>query len=234
MATLISLLPFDREAAFQVVELACGEGLLAAAILSFYPNVTYVGLDKSCSMLEETNGRLQPFANRFRLDEFELASGTWLPYLEGAGAALSSLCVHHLTREQKQRLFHKVYEQLQPGGALLLGDLIEPKFALARDFFAATLDLSVAEASRRLTGTDGLLRAFEEAQWNYYRYPHPIDHPSPLFEQLTWLKQAGFDPVDCFFMMAGHAVYGGYKGAPASDIPARFSEALATVRGLLP
>ena len=29
--------------------------------------------------------------------------------------------------------------------------------------------------------------------------------------QLRWLEEAGFSSVDCFWMRAGHAVYGGYR-----------------------
>ena len=41
--------------------------------------------------------------------------------------------------------------------------------------------------------------------------PDPADHPSALFHHLVWLKHAGFAVVDCFWMHAGHAVYGGFK-----------------------
>ena len=48
-----------------------------------------------------------------------------------------------------------------------------------------------------------------------YRYPDPsdtIDKPSTLFEQLTWLAQAGFAEVDVYWVQAGHALFGGRKG----------------------
>jgi hypothetical protein len=48
-------------------------------------------------------------------------------------------------------------------------------------------------------------------KWNYYTHPHPIDKPSSLFDQLQWLSVAGFNIVDCFWMQAGHAVFGGFK-----------------------
>jgi hypothetical protein len=34
--------------------------------------------------------------------------------------------------------------------------------------------------------------------------------PDRVFEQLRWLEEAGFRAMDCFWMRAGHAVYGGY------------------------
>lgn len=53
--------------------------------------------------------------------------------------------------------------------------------------------------------------AFEQEHWNTYTYPDPVDIPSPLPDQLQWLREAGFVGVDAFWVRAGHAVFGGYK-----------------------
>ena len=79
-----------------------------------------------------------------------------------------------------------------------------------------------------LGGSQRGFEQFIETHWNLYRYPDPVDKPSPLFDQLQWLREAGFATVDCFWLRAGHAVYGGYRspsrtGAP----PLPFSDALA-------
>jgi hypothetical protein len=54
---------------------------------------------------------------------------------------------------------------------------------------------------------------------DYYRHPDPLDRPSGLFEQLRWLAEAGFTGVDCFWMSAGHAVYGGYTSGEVAKRP---------------
>ena len=43
--------------------------------------------------------------------------------------------------------------------------------------------------------------------------------PQTLLHHLIWLKHAGFGGVDCFWMAAGHAVFGGFKQAAASAPP---------------
>ncbi len=70
--------------------------------------------------------------------------------------------------------------------------------------------LAAEQASARTDGAE-LRRLFDAERWNYYRYPDPADRPSPLFDQLLWLREVGFSAVDCFWMNAGHAIYGGYK-----------------------
>ena len=56
---------------------------------------------------------------------------------------------------------------------------------------------SVSERSIARSGSDELRRRFDAEHWNYYRYSDPIDRPSGLFEQLLWLREAGF--IDILF-----------------------------------
>jgi len=67
-----------------------------------------------------------------------------------------------------------------------------------------------------------------------YRFPDPADSPSPLFDQLVWPRDAGYEGTDCFWMRAGHAIYGGFKGAPATRRDRRlgFAEALAAAQAV--
>lgn len=212
IAALVGLTPFAATDEFAIVELACGEGLLGEALLAAYPRARYLGLDGSDSMRRETATRLARFGERASVAEFDLALPEWLPRANGAGLVVSSLCVHHLDGAGKRALFAAMFERLAPGGALLLADLVEPARPEARAWFADSWDRSVTEQSVTRIGNDALRDRFEAAHWNYYRYPDPLDRPSRLFDQLLWLREAGFTGVDCFWMCAGHAVYGGYKG----------------------
>ena len=211
IAALLALTPFTAEGAFKIVELACGEGLLGEALLDAYPRARYLGLDGSDSMRREAAARLARFGARAAAGDFDLAAPDWLPEAEGAGLVVSSLCVHHLDGIGKRALFAAMFARLAAGGALLLADLVEPARPEAHAWFADSWDRSVGEQSLARGGSDALRRRFEAERWNYYRYPDPIDRPSGLFEQLSWLRDAGFSGVDCFWMCAGHAVYGGYK-----------------------
>ena len=212
IAALVALAPFAAGDDFAIVELACGEGLLAAALLQAYSRARYFGLDGSESMRRETAARLAPFGARATIGDFDLAAADWLPRAEGAGLVVSSLCVHHLDGVGKHALFTAMFERLAPGGALLLADIIEPSRSEARAWFADSWDSTVGDQSIARSGTVELRRRFDAEHWNYYRYPDPIDRPSGLFDQLVWLHEAGFTGVDCFWMCAGHAIYGGYKG----------------------
>jgi tRNA (cmo5U34)-methyltransferase len=220
MATLLSLLPFGREEAFRVVELASGEGMLSQAILEAFPAATVTALDGEESMRQATAARLQSYGERAQVAAFDIMSDGWYGMLSGADVVVSSLCVHHLYGDGKRGLFAAVRERLSARGCLLIADLVLPQREEARTLFAATWDRSARERSRAQTGDSTLFDLFEREHWNYYRYPDPFDQPSPLFNQLRWLDEAGFAAVDCFWMQAGHAIYGGYReqaGAAAGD-----------------
>lgn len=211
LGTIVALVPFVSDAEFSIVELACGEGLLGEALLRAFPKAGYLELDGSDSMRRETAARLACFGRRAQIEPFDLFANDWYEQATGAGLIVCSLCIHHLDGPGKRSLSAAMFDRLAPGGALLLADLVEPRRAEARALFADAWDrLAAEQAAGRPNGSD-LRRLFAAERWNYYRYPDLADRPSPLFDQLLWLREAGFSKVDCFWMAAGHAVYGGYK-----------------------
>ncbi len=234
MATLLTLLPFSPDDSFRVVEVGCGEGFLSYALLDCFPRAEALALDGSAEMRAVTAERLKNFGSRASIEPFDLHTDDWLPHLHGADCVISSLVIHHLDGADKQRLFAAIHEQLSPRGVLLLADLIQPQRPEALELFAATWDRSAKAQAKAKTGSIWAFEQFVEVGWNYYRFPDPFDKPSPLFEQLTWLKAAGFAVVDCFWLQAGHAIYGGYKaGSPSPTPGVSFTVALRSAKRVL-
>ncbi len=234
IATILSLLPFQRDDTFQAVELGCGEGALSFAILDCFPKASVLAFDGSESMREQAGLCLRRFENRIRLAPFDLASPDWLGHLASTDCVVSSLCLHHLNGDEKQRLFTEVAQRISKRGALMIADLVEPQRPEARASFGGSWDRITQALSVEKTGSTQLFEKFTQEQWNYFHTPDPYDKPSPLFDQLTWLKQAGFAVADCFWLQAGHAIYGGYK-TPGNDAPVgvAFSAALASAQAAL-
>ena len=199
----------------QIVELCCGEGLLAELMLDEFPDSAYWGLDGSKLMLERAEQKLARFTDRVRLSSFDLADRSWRKVNQLVQAVVSSLSIHHLDGEAKQLLFKDVYAMLVSGGAFVVADMIEPVTTWGRKVAADAWDEVVREQSLQLNGNMKGLDFFEREGWNTYRYldPDDIDHPSPLFDQLKWLEQAGFMHIDVHFMQAGHALFSGWKAA---------------------
>lgn len=214
-AAVCELIPSEAEEAFTAVDLGVGEGWLSAAILRRHPRARVLGLDGSPAMRRSAEGALAPYGDRFRVADFRLEDPDWLADLpHPVRAFVSSLAIHHLDAGGKQRLFSDLYQQLEPGGALLVADLVEPVSDIQRRHYAGAWDRVVRRQSDEMMQGPAGHQQFVAAQWNLYDHPDPdVDKPSPLPDQLDWLARAGFTAVDAFWLVAGHAVYGGYKEA---------------------
>ena len=209
---IASLLPsLDRP--YTVMELCCGEGLLAEALLERSPTCTVRGLDGSPEMLQRAQTRLVRFGERFLGELFDLTDDAWRVINKPVQAVVTSLALHHLDGPRKSALFNDVHRMLAPEGAFIVADIVEPTHSVGWELAAREWDEAVQERCRKLDGNNHAYEYFDREHWNIYRYfdPQDIDKPSPLFSQLKWLEQAGFVAVDVFWMRAGHAIFGGWR-----------------------
>lgn len=216
ISTLLQLIPAQADEKCIIVELGAGEGALAEAVLEHFSRCHYIALDGSEAMRTRMQHRLARFGARLEIRPFELEQTAWRAELpEQVRCVLSSLCVHHLDANNKRQLFCDAFKHLEPRGALLLADLVLPANRHIADFFADQYDKIVREQSLELRGDLSGFEDFQQQTWNYFRYdygkPDLYDQPSPLGDQLRWLQEVLFSVVDCYWMRAGHAIYGGYK-----------------------
>lgn len=106
----VAAIPFPPD---RVLELGMGTGETTRRLLEAFPDSWVVGLDSSPQMV---------FRAREAYDDVQLArmedplpDGPW-------DLVVSVLSVHHLTDEQKQRLFRRVREHSR---ALVIGDVVK-------------------------------------------------------------------------------------------------------------
>jgi len=212
MDMLASLIPADATEQAQLIELGCGGGELAYLMLKRLKSAHYLGLDGSPVMLDAARERTRPFVERVIFEQFDLGMNAWSQILpKHVRCFVSSLVVHHLNDAGKRRLYQDLYDALEPGGALLLIDIVMPHHPIAQNTVGAQWDAIVREQSKSMTGSEKTFEEFKQDGWNCYSHPCPMDMPSSLLDQLNWLTEIGFSNVDCFWQRAGHAVFGGYK-----------------------
>lgn len=156
-------------------DLGTGAGRLLALVRMRHPRAHAIGLDSSEPMLELATARFGGDA-AVDLHRHDLAEPLRAAPALHAGAALdavvSALAIHHLEHARKRTLFAEVHELLRPGGVFLNLDLCtSPTPALHERF-------------RRAIG-----RSEDD----------PADRLAAMGEQLSWLRIAGFEQVDCRF-----------------------------------
>jgi tRNA (cmo5U34)-methyltransferase len=221
-ARIVAAVPFSPGETFRIIEIGCGAGELASALLGRFPQATIVAFDGSDEMRERAAAKLAPFGSRVQIRGFKLDSLDWWDHIFGAGLVVSSLCLHHLNDAKKRYLYRAAADRLSDRGAMVIADLVDPTHESARQAAADEWDAAAREEAERL-GHPELFRRFLEAHWNHFKFPDSADRPSPILHHLVWLRHAGFAAVDCLWMYAGHAVFAGFKQSLASGSPAPLS-----------
>ena len=215
MAALLTAVPFGAGEPLKILELGSGEGLLAEALLTRFSQATLTALDGSESMRHAATTRLGGFGDRVRVDRFDVTALDWWDRMFGVDVLVSSLCLHHLNDARKRYLYKAAADRLSPRGVLLMADLVDPQHPALRRLAADRWDTAAKEQADA-AGMPELFVRFVDERWNHFRFPDASDQPAALLHHFMWLRHAGFAAVDCIWMDAGHAVFGGFKHAEAS------------------
>lgn len=210
---LLSLVPATASE-FTIVDVCCGDGAISEALLERFSSARVIGFDGSETMREKGRARLARFGDRMDIREFDLPNLRWVDTLpQQVRCVVSSIAVHHLDEDGKRALFHAVAARIEPGGALLIADIVAPVSDLVQRSHREFWGRAALEQSLDLTGSEELYERAVAEGWGYYDEAEhdPLDKPSLLFDQLKWLEEAGFSAVDCFWLRGGFAVFGGYR-----------------------
>jgi SAM-dependent methyltransferase len=174
----------------RVLDLGTGDGRLLALLLADRPGIIGVGLDFSEPMLEAAQERFVG-DERVELVKHDLAEPLPGGALGPFDAIVSSFAIHHLEHERKRALYGEIFDLLEPGGVFAnLEHVASPTHRLHLAFLAAIGTKSGEEdASNRLLDVE---------------------------TQLGWLRELGFDDVDCYWKWLEMALLVGVKPAEPS------------------
>jgi tRNA (cmo5U34)-methyltransferase len=196
--TALQLLPANHDAPFHVLDLGAGTGLFASLARPLLPRARFTLCDISENMLVQARKR---FANDAQVD-FLVAD-----YVDGdlpAGAydvILSALSIHHTPHEKLPSVFAKVFRALKAGGIFINAD----------QALGSTPQNEAAYEAQWLAGVRA--KGCTEADIAIAQERKKADKTATMEQQLTWMRDAGFVNVDCWYKNYRFAVYAGERPA---------------------
>lgn len=191
-----------RDEEFRLLDLGAGTGLSSALVAEAFPKARFTLVDASEGMLSRARERFadEPSATeRFEVRVLDFAEEPLPEVPGGYEVVISALAIHHLSGEDKKKLFGKVYEVLADGGVFVNGDqVLGPTPELEKRYGEVWLRQVRENGVAERDLADSLSRMREDRQ-------------STLEEQLAWLRNVGFEQVDCAYKNYRFAVYGGRR-----------------------
>jgi tRNA (cmo5U34)-methyltransferase len=169
----------------RVLDLGTGDGRLLALVRLSYPSVEGVALDFSDPMIERAKKR---FATDSKVSVIKCDFSLPLPaeQLGRFDAVVSSLAIHHLTHPRKKQLYTEIFNLLRPKG-----------------IFCNLEHVSSA--------TENLHSKFVQAIGWTPQMEDPSNKLLDVHIQLQWLREIGFEDVDCNWKWLELALLIGYK-----------------------
>ena len=209
--TKVAQLWFPRPS--RLLDLGCGDGILGRALLDAFPSAQATFADFSEPMLDAARGKLSR-ARRATVVKADFSTTAWLNAVASHtpfDIVVSGFAIHHQPDVRKKSLYAEIYRALSPAGVFLNLEHVAPLSKagerLFDEFFVDHL-----HDFHRIADQGQTRQAIAES---YYKRPEREENIlAPVDVQCQWLRDIGFEDVDCFFKVFALALFGGRKQPP--------------------
>lgn len=190
----------------RVLDLGCGDGIVAASLLASDPTAQMTLVDGSADMLEKAAARFpgRPEVTLVEAPFQRLVSENLVE--EGQyHLVVSSLAIHHLGSDGKRDLYRYIFDRLRPNGFFLHLDVVLGptedqegwSMALWQDWVDRQRDAGITDQD-----FSDIIRRYKANSDN---------RPDTLAFHMDTLVHVGFEQVDCLFKYGAFAVWCGKK-----------------------
>ena len=206
---VVSLIPREADAAIRVLDVGAGYGALSAQVLERFPQAQLVCQDFSEPMFAQARERLAWASDRVSFTHSDLSDPAWVHALAGPfDAVVSGIAIHNVRYPERIRaIYSEIFDVVAPGGCFLNYDLI---------FVSG---LAAAAAYENAQGLEDWIQG-RDGDASYSTAPatsrsgHEREHIT-LEQQLRWLREGGFQDVECFWKEMRSAIIGGFRPTDA-------------------
>jgi SAM-dependent methyltransferase len=209
---VLRLVKSARPGMRRFLDLGCGDGVLGEALLEAHPQACGVFLDFSEPMLDAARERIG--ATGRSGNEFILADCGDRAWKEPKAfsttfdVVVSGFSIHHQRDERKRELYAEILELIEPGGLFLNLEHVASRGEWGEELFDEYFIDSIFAYHSRMGG--GRSRA-EVAEAYVHRADKAANILAPVEAQCDWLRELGYEEVDCYFKTFELALFGGRR-----------------------
>jgi len=178
-----------------ILDLGAGTGLMSEFVMQRVGAASLYLLDESTDMTAKALARLE----QFKPVLFIQSMTEPLPAMQ-FHAIVSSVAIHHLPHEEKHKLYKRIFQALAPGGVFVNAEQVLGETAWHEEIYE---EMHLGGA-RALGSDEDEIRAAKERMG--------YDKCATLADQISWLKEIGFQHAAAFFEWSRFAVFAGWKG----------------------
>jgi ubiquinone/menaquinone biosynthesis C-methylase UbiE len=209
LEVMLRVLAFTERPIRRVLDLGSGSGVLAGAILERFPDAAILLADFSEPMLETARPRFPSPPHELRPIDF--STPAWVDLVRELApfdAVVSGFAIHHQPDERKREIYAEIIALLAPGAPFIHIEHVASATPWIEHQFNELLVDRMYAYDRAINGG----RTREQVSIDYvYRPDKAANILAPVESQLEWLRQIGYQDVDCLFKVYELALFIGRK-----------------------
>lgn len=211
IGVMMSILRSREQPVANFLDLGCGDGILGATILGEYPCAHGVLADFSEPMLEQARLQLKDVASQLAFENLDYGEESWMDRMRAYApfdAVVSGYSIHHQPDARKREVYAEIFSLLQPGGWFINIEHVSSAAQLNIDLF----EHHYTSARYAMDKQNGGTRTLQDIAEEYQDRPDKAANILASTElQCDWLREIGYEEVDCYFRIFELAVFGGRK-----------------------
>ena len=211
IGVMMSILKMRTQPVASFLDLGCGDGILGATILGEYPSAHGLFVDFSEPMLEQAQQQLQQHSDQPVFANIDYGHPAWVNRVQQHApfdAVVSGYSIHHQPDTRKREVYEEIFSLLKPGGWFINIEHVSSDAQLNIDLFENHYVTARYAIERQNSGA----RTFEDIAEEYRNRPDKAANLlAPVELQCDWLREIGYEEVDCYFRIYELAVFAGRK-----------------------
>jgi ubiquinone/menaquinone biosynthesis C-methylase UbiE len=196
----------------EILDLGCGDGVLGRTLLASHPAAHVTFVDFSEPMLEAAKRQIS-HNRRATIVKADFTTPAWVKVLgtkRPIDIIVSGFAIHHQTDNRKKELYSEIYGLLREDGIFLNLEHVSSATPSGSNLF----DSFFVDHLLRFHTDTNPNKTRCEIEEDYYQRPDKEENVlAPVEMQCEWLRDIGFQDVDCFFKVFELALFGGRKSS---------------------